>query len=88
MSGMLARWQGLRMMLRMPHMTDAVSAISGAPSTAWLRLVKSCSMSHFNSTPSSFHLARMSSLAKKPMWRKSSLPLASKKICVGIISTP
>ena len=34
MSGMLARWQGLRRMLRMPHTTAAVSAISGAPSTA------------------------------------------------------
>jgi len=35
-SGMLARWQGLRMMLRMPHTTDAPSASNGAPSTAWL----------------------------------------------------
>ena len=40
------------------------------------------------STPSSFHLARMSSLPKKPVWRNSSLPVASKKIWVGIISTP
>ena len=36
------------------------------------------------STPNSFHLARMSSLPKKPSCRKRSLPEASKKIWVGI----
>ena len=36
----------------------------------------------------SFHLARISSLEKKPTCRKTSLPVASKKICVGIVSTP
>lgn len=34
MRGMLARWHGLRIMLRTPHATDAPSAIAGAPSTA------------------------------------------------------
>src|SRR5512139_678650 len=43
MSGMLARWQGLRMMLRMPHTNDAPRAMAGAPSTARLRLVNSSS---------------------------------------------
>src|SRR5512138_1900478 len=44
-SGRLARWHGLRIMLRMPQMNDAPNAIAGAPSTAWLRLVNSCSIS-------------------------------------------
>ena len=43
MSGMLARWQGLKRMLKTPHAIAAASASSGVPSTAWLRLVKSCS---------------------------------------------
>jgi len=33
-SGMLARWQGLRMTLRMPQINDAGSAINQAPSKA------------------------------------------------------
>ena len=41
-----------------------------------------------SSAPSSFHLERMSSLGKKPSWRKSSLPLASMKIWVGIERMP
>ena len=36
------------------------------------------------STPSAFHFARMSSFAKKPSCRYSSLPSAAMKICVGI----
>ena len=34
MSGMLARWQGLSRMLRIPHTNAAVSATAGTPSTA------------------------------------------------------
>ena len=68
---MLDRWQGLRIMLKMPHTKDAASAIAGAPSTACESLMKSCSISRgvraastrsavylaglMNDTPSSFH---------------------------------
>ena len=38
--------------------------------------------------PSSFHFFMMSSFEMNPMCRYRSLPSASKKICVGIVSTP
>ena len=34
-SGRLARWHGLRTILRTPQTAEAASAIAGAPSTAW-----------------------------------------------------
>jgi hypothetical protein len=34
MSGMLARWQGLSKILRIPHTMEAKTAIKGAPSIA------------------------------------------------------
>jgi len=45
MSGMLDRWQGLKMMLSTPHTKDALSAMSAEPSTALVRLTHSCSRS-------------------------------------------
>jgi hypothetical protein len=43
-SGMLARWQGLKMMLNTPHTAAAANAMAGPPSTAWLNTLKSFSM--------------------------------------------
>jgi len=81
-----------------PRLADdhAIKATSNAPAKMiWVRDFMGVTEPHFplfdlpaKSTPSSFHLARMSALAKKPACRKSSLPLASKKICVGMTSTP
>ncbi len=57
MRGMLARWHGLRTMLSTPQKAAALNAITGAPSTAWLRLVNKFSMPASRS-------ARLSGLAR------------------------
>ena len=46
MSGMLARWQGLSTMLRMPQTKAAPSASAGVPWTAWVREARSSCMSY------------------------------------------
>jgi len=46
-SGILARWQGLSIMLKTPHRKEANKAIQGAPSTACVNWVKSVSTACF-----------------------------------------